>query len=140
MNKNKLFAVLFAMLCLAVLTVSVFADQEGNNRWCNIDQYGCWVTDEDTGGQNYVMFWSEEARQYFMGDSTVPYKNVVDRCIDCEDGKLPLEAKYGYRRVSHRYYIDGLVFDTTEKFLDYLTEKGGWDSCAFDSNRVVRCK
>ena len=94
--KKKLFVVLFAILCLAVMAVSAFADQEGNERWCNIDSHGCWVTNEETGGQDYIMFWSEESRQYFMGEKTEPYKNVVDRCFDCKSGKLPLESSYGY--------------------------------------------
>lgn len=88
MNKKVLF-ILFAILMMAVITVSVSADQDGHYNWCNIDQYGCWVTGDD-GAQNYIMFWSEEARLYFMGNSTAPYKNVVDRCVDCEGGKLPL--------------------------------------------------
>ena len=74
---------------MAVMTVSVSADQDGYNNWCNMDQYGCWVTG-DEGEQIYIMFWSEAIRQQFMGDSTAPYKNVQDRCVDCTDGKLPL--------------------------------------------------
>ncbi|MBQ6517480.1 MAG: hypothetical protein IJI14_02095 [Anaerolineaceae bacterium] len=93
MNKKTLFVVLLAMLCLAVFTVSVSADQDGLENWCNIDQYGCWVTG-DEGEQNYIMFWSEETRQYFMGDKTAPYKNVVDRCVDCTEGKLPLSKSW----------------------------------------------
>ncbi|MBQ6505610.1 MAG: hypothetical protein IJI57_17015 [Flexilinea sp.] len=66
------------IICLLVTLVShVSADQEGNDNWCNIDSYGCWVTNEDNG-KDYLMFWSESARQYFMGDSTPPYTNVVD--------------------------------------------------------------
>ena len=86
MNKKSLFVVLFAMLCLAVFTVSVSADQDGHTNWCNMDQYGCWVTGDD-GAQNYIMFWSEEARTYFMG----PNSNAVvtDYCADC-NGKLSL--------------------------------------------------
>ena len=41
-------------------------DQSGNYRYCNSDQYGCWVTTDD-GGKNYIMFWSEENRELFMG-------------------------------------------------------------------------
>ena len=37
---------------------SVLADNDGRDSWCNSDQYGCWVTDED-GGHCYIMFWSE---------------------------------------------------------------------------------
>ena len=71
MNKKVLF-VLFAILMMAVMTVSVSADRDGYNNWCNMDQYGCWVTGED-GAQNYIMFWSESARTYFMG----PNSNAV---------------------------------------------------------------
>ena len=65
MNKKLMF-VLFAMLMMAVMTVSVSADQLANDRWCNSDQYGCWVTGDD-GAQDYIMFWSESARDLFMG-------------------------------------------------------------------------
>lgn len=76
MKKIPLILLLVLSILMAVPGV-VFADQEGNNNWCNIDSYGCWVTNED-GGKDYLMFWSESARQYFMGDSTPPYTNVVD--------------------------------------------------------------
>lgn len=66
MNKKSLFVVLFVIFCMAVMTVSVSADQEGNKLWCNSDQYGCWVTG-DAGEKNYIMFWSEAARDLFMG-------------------------------------------------------------------------
>ena len=72
MTKKSLFVVLFAMLCLAVFTVSVSADQDGYERYCNSDQYGCWVTG-DEGEQIYIMFWSESARDLFMG----PGSNAV---------------------------------------------------------------
>ena len=75
----KKFSGLFlAVFCLlTAVSAQVFADHEGNDNWCNIDSYGCWVTNEDSG-KDYLMFWSESARQYFMGDSTPPYTNVVD--------------------------------------------------------------
>ena len=75
----KKFSGLFlAVFCLLIaVSAQVFADHEGNDNWCNIDSYGCWVTNEDNG-KDYLMFWSESARQYFMGDSTPPYTNVVD--------------------------------------------------------------
>ena len=66
-------------LTLAVLMLSftaVFADQNGNDRWCNTDEYGCWVTGEN-GDKCYIMFWSEASRKFFMGDKTAPYTNVV---------------------------------------------------------------
>ena len=98
MNKRTLFVVLFAMLCLALSAMTVLADQDGGDRWCNMDQYGCWVTG-DEGEQIYISFWTEEARKYFMGDITAPYTNVIDRCVDCEDGKLPLSRYYGWNGV-----------------------------------------
>ena len=88
MKKNTLFVVLFAMLCLAAITAVVSADNDGYNSFCYIDQYGCWVTDwdverdEPTGKKIYVQFWSDEAREFFMGkgsDATV----------------APLPRKYG---------------------------------------------
>ena len=68
---------MLAVLMMAVMTVSVSADQEGNKRWCWIDANGCWITG-DEGEQWYIHFWSESARKFFMGDSTAPYTNVVD--------------------------------------------------------------
>ena len=86
MTKKLLFVVLFAMLFLAALTVSVSADQDGGSCWCNNDQYGCWITGEK-GGRDYIMFWSESARDYIMGKgSKAP---IVDRYFA---GKLPLEC------------------------------------------------
>ena len=41
-----------------------------------MDKDGCWVTNEE-GGRDYIMFWSEASRKFFMGDSTAPYTNVV---------------------------------------------------------------
>ncbi len=75
--KSPLLVLLLVISILMIASQTVFADQEGNENWCNIDSYGCWVTGED-GGKDYLMFWSESARQYFMGDSTPPYTNVVD--------------------------------------------------------------
>ncbi|MBR6090162.1 MAG: hypothetical protein IKP86_09535 [Anaerolineaceae bacterium] len=68
MEKFTIFLLIAVLSMAVVLTAS--ADQEGNKRWCTSDPYGCWVTDED-GGQSYIMFWSEAARELFMGkDST----------------------------------------------------------------------
>ena len=69
------------LLTLAVLMLSftaVFADQDGHDCWCNSDEYGCWVTDED-GGKCYIMFWSEEARAFFMGDKSKPGTLVTEK-------------------------------------------------------------
>ena len=68
---RKLVFVGMILVLMASFT-AVLADQEGNYRWCNSDQYGCWVTNEE-GGQDYIMFWSESARELFMG----PGSNVV---------------------------------------------------------------
>ena len=86
MTKRMLIAALFTMLFLAALTVSVSADQDGNSCWCNNDQYGCWITGE-TGGRDYIMFWSESARDYIMGKgSKAP---IVEKY---SKSKLPLEC------------------------------------------------
>ena len=86
MTKKLLFVVLFTMLFLVALTVSVSADQDGNSCWCNNDQYGCWITGEK-GGRNYIMFWSESARDYIMGKgSKAP---IVEKY---SKSKLPLEC------------------------------------------------
>lgn len=66
MNKTKLSVfLLLAAFCL-IFCCEALADQEGNARWCVSDQYGCWITGDDAG-QNYIMFWSESARDLFMG-------------------------------------------------------------------------
>ena len=86
MTKRMLIAALFTMLFLAALTVSVSADQDGTSCWCNNDQYGCWITGE-TGGRDYIMFWSESARDYIMGKgSKAP---IVEKY---SKSKLPLEC------------------------------------------------
>ena len=59
--------VIAALLLTALLSFcTALADQDGNFRYCNRDQYGCWITEED-GRRSYIMFWSEEIRQNFMG-------------------------------------------------------------------------
>lgn len=65
------------MLMLTALAASVSADQNGNDRWCNIDNDGCWITG-DNEEHWYIMFWTEPVRKFYMGDSTPPYTNVVD--------------------------------------------------------------
>ena len=74
--KKIVFCVLLLTLLLSFCTV--FADQDGRNCWCNIDEYGCWITGEDSG-KTYIMFWSEEARLYIMGSGSAPYKLVVKK-------------------------------------------------------------
>ena len=75
---------LLAVFCL-VFCSAALADQEGNSRWCNSDQYGCWITGEDSG-QNYIMFWSESARDLFMGPES--NAGVVKQF---PAGKMPLD-------------------------------------------------
>ncbi len=76
MLKKLILAAALAALLLSFC--SVFADQDGRNCWCNIDEYGCRITGEDSG-EIYIMFWSEEARQYFMGTGSAPYDLVVEK-------------------------------------------------------------
>ena len=119
MNKKNLFIVLLAMLCLALFTLSASAEQDGYSNWCNIDKDGCWITAED-GGKNYIMFWSEEIRQYYMGDSTKPYTNVTERPWDIKDGKLPLASGRPGRTV---YLFDGREFSSLESLAKYISKK-----------------
>ena len=84
MNTKKLVLMLLAVFCLAFCSAAL-ADQEGNSYWCNSDQYGCWVTGED-GGQSYIMFWSESARDLFMGPGS---KACVAKPYPA--GKMPLD-------------------------------------------------
>ncbi len=66
-----------ALLLILLFTVgAVISDQDGRNAWCNIDDYGCWITNEEDG-KTYIMFWSEDARRYIMGTGSAPYKLVV---------------------------------------------------------------
>ena len=84
------------LLTLAVLMLSftaVFADQDGHDCWCNSDEYGCWVTDED-GGKCYIMFWSEEARAFFMGDKTRPGTLVTEK-PDPAGGRFKMDPVKG---------------------------------------------
>lgn len=68
---RKLVFVGMILVLMASFT-AVLADQDALDRYCNSDQYGCWVTNEE-GGQDYIMFWSESARELFMG----PGSNAV---------------------------------------------------------------
>lgn len=85
MKKSKFYMfLLIAVFCL-VFCGAALADQEGNDRWCNSDQYGCWITGDDAG-QNYIMFWSESARDLFMGPESSA--GVVTQY---PAGKMPLD-------------------------------------------------
>ena len=90
MKRKYSLIVLFVLLAAVMVSVTVSADQNGNDRWRNMDGYGCWVTGED-GGKCYIMFWSEEARAYFMGDKSKPGSLVTDR-PDIPGGRLGMEA------------------------------------------------
>lgn len=124
MNKKVLF-VLLAILMMAVMTVSVSADQDGLTNWCNMDQYGCWVTGEE-GEQIYIMFWSEEARTYFMG----PNSNAVvtDYCADC-NGKLGMNNSDRGLTIDEmktallKYYEKSRYYKAFANWLSTATEK-----------------
>ena len=66
MYKRLLIFIITAILFFFIINAVVLADQDGNHRYCNTDQYGCWVTEED-GRRSYIIFWSEEAKNFFMG-------------------------------------------------------------------------
>lgn len=85
---KRWFLFLLSALLLVLLTASVSADQDGYINWCNMDEYGCWVTDEN-GGQCYIMFWSEDARAFFMGSHSRPGELVVERPVG-DSGRLGL--------------------------------------------------
>ncbi len=86
---KKSLVIFFVLICAALSVLSVSAayyDLNGNARWCNRDSYGCWVTGEN-GEHEYIMFWSEAARDYIMGKgSNAP---IVERF---SAGVLPLKG------------------------------------------------
>ncbi len=70
---KKSLALFFVLIIAALSVLSVSAaprdryyDQLGNKHWCNSDSYGCWITGEN-GEHEYIMFWSESARDSIMG-------------------------------------------------------------------------
>ena len=77
MKKSLILFFVLIIAALSVLSVSAaprdrYYDQMGNKYWCNSDSYGCWVTGEN-GEHEYIMFWSESARDAIMGpDSNAP--------------------------------------------------------------------
>ena len=85
----KKTALILVLLMLLITVTTVFADQDGADTWCNEDQYGCWVTAED-GGKCYIMFWSEEARAFFMGDKSRP-GTLVTRAPDAAGGRFNMD-------------------------------------------------
>ena len=125
MTKRMLIAALFTMLFLAALTVSVSADQDGNSCWCNNDQYGCWITGE-TGGRDYIMFWSESARDYIMGKgSKAP---IVEKY---SKSKLPLECGIVRSQVVITAPADSTPVDDDQE----QTDACDYDKCVQDCNQ-----
>lgn len=137
MQRKYTILVLFVLLSAALLSMSVYADQDGNARWCNSDEYGCWVTGED-GGKSYIMFWSEEARAYFMGSKSAPGSlvtvkpNTPGGRFDVEAAPIPpknyikefiaLIEKYGETVVGElEYYKTHDVFISKETY-EYAVE------------------
>ena len=109
----KKTALILVLLMLLITVTTVFADQDGADTWCNEDQYGCWVTAED-GGKCYIMFWSEDARAYFMGGHSKPGELVTDK-PNTPGGRLGMKSPSGktwkdllaemiYR---HKEYLEG---------------------------------
>ncbi len=90
MKKSLILFFVLLIAALSVLSVSAaYYDQKGNAYWCNTDSYGCWIIAED-GAHEYIMFWSEAAREYIMGPgSDVPVLLVYNR------SKLPLKDPVG---------------------------------------------
>lgn len=91
-----------AVLCVLILILLSFfvsyADDDGLDSWCYSDQYGCWVTDED-GGRCYIMFWSEEARAFFMGGHSNPGQLVFDR-PEGDTGRITMDKDAPMKRLS----------------------------------------
>ena len=45
--RNYFIILLFSLLVIILMPAAVFADQDGNDFGCNIEQYGCWVYNDD---------------------------------------------------------------------------------------------
>ena len=129
MRKRSLLAVLLAFMAFTLLAVSAFADQNGNDSWCNTDEYGCWVTDED-GGKCYIMFWSEEARAYFMGGKSKPGELVTVMPAEASSGRMGMEIP---SRTSSRTWRDVLA-DMLKKHRKYLEGQGNDISDLLEKN------
>ena len=74
MKKSVLFILVLIIAALSVMPVSAaphgrYYDQSGSKYWCNVDSYGCWITNEN-GGKDYIMFWSEAAADAIMGPNS----------------------------------------------------------------------
>ena len=112
MGKRLLFF-LTVILFLLVISAAVSADQNGNYRYCNRDQYGCWVT-EDDGRRSYIMFWSEEARAYFMGGKSAP-ESLVTVKPNTHSGRFEMEKAPSRTRTWRDFLVEMLM-----KHGDYL--------------------
>ncbi len=98
---------LFVLLAFALLisASAVLADQEGTACWCNVDEYGCWNTGEN-GEQEYCMFWSEDARELFMGPGSSA--TVAPRP---DGGKLAMHGPFFWDYYAARYcYLEGNTY------------------------------
>ncbi len=90
---KKTIILMFVLMIAAFSVMSASAaprgryyDQLGNKHWCNSDSDGCWVTGEN-GEHEYIMFWSEAAREKYMGaGSDAPVGEYV------ESGKMTIES------------------------------------------------
>ena len=92
MAKKSIMFVLLAFVLL-ISASAVLADQDGTACWCNVDEYGCWVTNEDGVTKDYIMFWTEDARTLFLGaDSTATVAPLP------EGGKLALKGPFWFDR------------------------------------------
>ena len=87
MYKRLLLIFVTAILFIFVISTVVLADQLGSFRYCNQDQYGCWVTEED-GRRSYIMFWSEEIKNNFIGKDK---QAVICNPPDSHGGEMKLE-------------------------------------------------
>ena len=131
MIKKTLWIVLLTAGILAGTFAAVFADQNGRACWCNSDNYGCWVTAED-GGKSYIMFWSEEARQYVMGPLSAPYTLVVSH--PGFSARLSLEC--GIAATATPELADPQKSDKCSEYKKCKAECGSVDSC---QNPLLTC-
>lgn len=120
--KKRFVVLLFVFCMMFFLAAAVYADQEGNAKWCNVDKFGCYETNED-GSTFYIMFWSEEARKNIMGNLTAPYTNVVDYCYDCRNGQMGMGADNGGVSGAYRSIRDRL-WDVFGKYTGRLFSEG----------------
>ena len=119
--KKKIALILIAVLSAMLFAASVSADQNGNDRWCNSDEYGCWVTGED-GGKCYIMFWSEESRAYFMGGKSAPGSLVTVR-PNTPGGRFEIEEA----PAPHKMTWKELLWNMLYRHKEYLEGHPGVD-------------